>query len=164
MKKEFLTDLSPLIMLWNMLCDTECDDRCKNCTETDCSLCCDYEDDMTDDECDDNGESVKTIAEQLKAVCTTNDPKKELNDALEHVKTAIADAIVGDFENDAKYAELIPNKGIRFINDPIICSIIASDKRYEFRDRIVNEFGFKTVLIYFDQYNDKKSSYVDLIY
>lgn len=169
MKKDFLTDLSAF-MFWNLLNDInskydemDCDECFEKCCGDNCPLC-----DYCDDEEDElkNGESTTTptIAERLKEVCTTKDANKELENALNHVKDAVTDAIAGDFTTNAKYAELIPDKGIKFINDPIICSILANSKCIEFHDRILGEFGFKTLLTHFEEINGKKTHEVTLLY
>ena len=130
-----------------------------------CDMLCDEcIDNKYKEECKKNQETTPTIAERLKEVSKSKNNNKNLENALNHVKDAVTDAIAGDFTTNAKYAELIPNKGIQFVNDPIICSIIDSDKRFEFHDRVLDEFGFKAFLVQNKEVNGKKTVTAELYY
>lgn len=108
-----------------------------------------------------------TIAERLKEVCQTKEADKKLEDAFTHVKNAVLEAIEGDFSNNAKYAEILPDKGIRFTNDPIIDSIRLSSKKGEFTQKIMDDLGFGSVETVFSDTrdpNNMKIKHIDLLF
>lgn len=155
MKEFFLNELLKTNVFDNF------DDIFSACNALYCDECCGKCDDeslnkeVEYDKCNEKGKKTgtPTIAERLKEVCQTKKADKDLEDAFNHVKNAVLEAIEGDFSHNAKYAELIPNKGICFTNDPIICAISSTDKCLEFHKRITGELGFKTLMTYFDKTN-----------
>lgn len=130
--------------------------------------CCQCEDSELDKcSAEDEKRVTPTIAERLKEVCQSKEKDKELKDAFTHVKNAILEAIEGDFSNNAKYAEILPDKGIRFTNDPIIDSIRLSSKKGEFTQKIMDDFGFGSVETVFSDTRDPnniKIKHIDLLF